>query len=69
MDGVNETKAYLSSTFQMKDLGEVDKILGVKVKRHSGGFELCQSHYIEKTLTLIIFILKRQTLLMMFLFI
>ena len=51
MDGVNDTKAYLSLTFQMKDLGEVDKILGVKVKRHSGGFSLCQSHYIEKTLT------------------
>ena len=51
MDGVNDTKAYLSSAFQMKDLGEVDKILGVKVKRHSGGFALCQSHYIEKTLT------------------
>ena len=51
MDGVNDTKAYLSSAFQMKDLGEVDKILGVKVKRHSGGFALCQSHYVEKTLT------------------
>ena len=51
MDGVNDTKAYLSLAFQMKDLGEVDKILGVKVKRHSGGFALCQSHYIEKTLT------------------
>ena len=25
MDGVNDTKAYLSSAFQMKDLGEVDK--------------------------------------------
>ena len=51
MDGVNDTKAYLSSKLQMKDLGVVDKILGVKVKRHSGGFALCQSHYIEKTLT------------------
>ena len=45
------SKAYLSSTFQMKDVGEVDKILGVKVKRHSGGFALFQSHYIKKTLT------------------
>ena len=51
MDGVNDTKAYLSSTFQMKDLDVEDKILGVKVKRHSGGFTLCQSHYIKKTLT------------------
>ena len=46
-----DTKAYLLSTFQMKDLGEVDKILGVKVKRHGGGFALSQSRYIEKTLT------------------
>ena len=38
MESMIDTKAYLSSTFQMKDLGEVDKILGVKVKRHSGGF-------------------------------
>ena len=35
----------------MKDLNEVDTILGVKVKRHSGGFALCQSHYIEKVLS------------------
>ncbi|XP_075099215.1 secreted RxLR effector protein 161-like [Nicotiana tabacum] len=35
----------------MKDLGEVDTILGVKVKRHSGGFALCQPHYIDKVLS------------------
>ena len=35
----------------MKDLNEVDTILGVKVKRHSRGFALCQSHYIEKVLS------------------
>ena len=34
----------------MKDLGEVDTILGVKVNKHSGGYSLCQSHYIEKVL-------------------
>ena len=51
MLGVNDTKKYLSSRFQMKDLNEVDTILGVKVKRHSGGFALCQSHYIEKVLS------------------
>ena len=44
MDEVIDTKDYLSFTFQMKDLG-------VKFKRHSGGFALCQSHYIEKKLT------------------
>ena len=51
MLGVNDTKKYLSSRFQMKDLNEVNTILGVKVKRHSGGFALCQSHYIEKVLS------------------
>ncbi|KAM1131175.1 hypothetical protein ACFX19_046438 [Malus domestica] len=34
----------------MKDLNEVDTILGIKVKKHSGGYALCQSHYIEKLL-------------------
>ena len=36
--------------FQMKDLNEVDTILGIKTKRHSEGFSSCQSHYVEKVL-------------------
>src|SRR3954462_10916386 len=51
MIGVNETKEYLSSVFKMKDLGEVDTILGIKVRKHSGGYVLSKSHYIEKILT------------------
>ena len=51
MDGVKDAKKYLSSQFKMKDLNEVDTILGIKVRKHSGGFSLCQSHYIEKVLT------------------
>ena len=51
MHGVNDTKSYLTSKFKMKDLGEVDTILGIKVRKHSGGFALCQSHYIEKVLS------------------
>ena len=34
----------------MKGLGQVDTILGIKVKRNSGGYVLSQSHYIEKVL-------------------
>jgi hypothetical protein len=34
----------------MKDLNEVDTNLGIKVRKHSKGFALCQSHYIEKVL-------------------
>uniref|UniRef100_A0A2N9J9T3 Reverse transcriptase Ty1/copia-type domain-containing protein n=1 Tax=Fagus sylvatica TaxID=28930 RepID=A0A2N9J9T3_FAGSY len=50
MLGVCETKKYLASVFKMKDLNEADTILGIKVKRHSEGYALCQSHYIEKVL-------------------
>lgn len=48
IEGVNDTKNYLTSKFKMKDLNEVDTILGIKVRKHNGGFALCQSHYIEK---------------------
>lgn len=50
MVGINETKKFLTSCFQMKDLNEVDTILGIKVTRHSGGFALNQCHYIDKIL-------------------
>jgi hypothetical protein len=33
MIGIVETKRYLTSIFKMKDLGEVDTILGIKVKK------------------------------------
>ena len=28
----------------------MDTILGIKIKKHSEGFSLCQSHYVEKVL-------------------
>ena len=48
--GIIETKRYLTFIFKMKDLGEVDIILDIKVKKHSSGYTLNQSHYIEKIL-------------------
>ena len=51
LEGILETKKYLSSNFKMKDLGEVDTILGIKVKRAGSQISLSQSHYIEKILT------------------
>ncbi|GKA75979.1 zinc finger, CCHC-type containing protein, partial [Tanacetum coccineum] len=48
MEGINETKKFLSTCFQMKDMNEVDTTLGIKVKRHSGGYALNQCHYIDK---------------------
>jgi hypothetical protein len=38
INGVNDTNKYLTSKFQMKDLNEVDIILGIKVRKHSGRF-------------------------------
>ncbi|RVW46570.1 Retrovirus-related Pol polyprotein from transposon TNT 1-94 [Vitis vinifera] len=51
MKGIIEMKRLLSSAFKMKDLGEVDTILGIKVKRNSGGYALNQTHYIEKVVS------------------
>lgn len=51
MKNTLETKRFWSSIFKMKDLGEVDTILGVRVKQNKEGFALCQSYYyIEKVL-------------------
>uniref|UniRef100_A0A7N2RBZ6 Reverse transcriptase Ty1/copia-type domain-containing protein n=1 Tax=Quercus lobata TaxID=97700 RepID=A0A7N2RBZ6_QUELO len=44
------TKDLLSSNFDMKDLGEADVILGIKIIRNSEGITLSQSHYVEKVL-------------------
>lgn len=50
LNDINETKNSFCSIFEMKDLAEIDLILGVKVKRIDSGFTLCQSHCIEKML-------------------
>ena len=50
MNGILETNRFLTSTFKMKELGLVDTILGIKVKRNSGGYKVNQTHCIEKIL-------------------
>ncbi|GJR12720.1 zinc finger, CCHC-type containing protein [Tanacetum coccineum] len=47
---VDKTKKFLSSKFSMKDMGEADVILGIKIKRENKGIVITQSHYIEKIL-------------------
>ncbi|KAJ9538889.1 hypothetical protein OSB04_031622 [Centaurea solstitialis] len=47
---IQMTKNYLSLNFKMKDLGEVDTILGIKVRRSESKISLGQSHYIENIL-------------------
>ena len=39
-----------NNKFDMKDLGVVDVILGIKISKTSYGLILSQSHYIEKIL-------------------
>ncbi|GJZ46324.1 retrovirus-related pol polyprotein from transposon TNT 1-94 [Tanacetum coccineum] len=50
MDVINQTKKMLQSSFDMKDMGEADVILGIRIQKISNGYILTQSHYIEKTL-------------------
>ncbi|KAM2408549.1 hypothetical protein ACFX1X_027568 [Malus domestica] len=47
---IHWTKKILKSSFDMKDLGLADVILGIKIKRNQEGYILTQSHYIEATL-------------------
>ncbi|GKC01075.1 zinc finger, CCHC-type containing protein, partial [Tanacetum coccineum] len=47
---VDLTKEFLSSRFFMKDMGEADVILGIRIKHESNGIAISQSHYIEKIL-------------------
>jgi hypothetical protein len=49
---IKEVKEFLSQNFEMKDLGEVDGILNIKLVREGdGGVTLLQSHYVEKVLS------------------
>ncbi|GKE66836.1 zinc finger, CCHC-type containing protein [Tanacetum coccineum] len=45
---VDLTKDFLSSRFSMKDMGEADVILGIRIKHKSNGISISQSYYIEK---------------------
>ncbi|GJR07494.1 zinc finger, CCHC-type containing protein [Tanacetum coccineum] len=47
---VDLTKEFLSSRFSMKDMGESDVILGIRIKHKSNGISISHSHYIEKVL-------------------
>jgi hypothetical protein len=52
LDVIKELKDFLSNNFEMKDLGEADVILNIKLLREdNGGITLVQSHYVEKVLS------------------
>jgi hypothetical protein len=49
---IKGVKEFLSNNFEMKDLGEADVILNIKVLREgNGGVTLLQSHYVKKVLS------------------
>ena len=47
---VIDTKSFLKKKFDMKDLGEVEVILGIKISRTLHGLNLSQEHYVDKIL-------------------
>ena len=44
----NEIKKMLASNFDLKNMGEADVILGIKITKISYGRMLSQEHYVEK---------------------
>jgi hypothetical protein len=49
---IEEVKKFLSNNFEMKDLGEADIILNIKLLREGNSrVTLLQSHYVEKVLS------------------
>jgi hypothetical protein len=48
---IKKVKDFLSNNFEMKDLGEADVILNIKLLREGNDVvTLVQSHYVEKVL-------------------
>jgi hypothetical protein len=48
LEVIKEVKDFLSQKFEMKDLGEADVILNIKlIKGENGGVTLSQTHYVE----------------------
>ncbi|KAL0430542.1 UNVERIFIED_CONTAM: Retrovirus-related Pol polyprotein from transposon TNT 1-94 [Sesamum radiatum] len=48
VDIITETKSFLKNKFEIKDVGEADVILGIKLIRSTDGIAISQSHYVEK---------------------
>ena len=47
---INDVKYFLSKSFDMKDLGQANVILNIKLIRDESRIMLTQSHYVEKVL-------------------
>jgi hypothetical protein len=51
LDVINEVKTFLCQSFDMKDPGEVDVILNIKLIKGDNAITPTQSHFVEKVLT------------------
>jgi hypothetical protein len=50
LDVINEVKTFLCQSFDMKDLGEADVILNIKLIKGENKITLTQSHYVKNVL-------------------
>jgi hypothetical protein len=51
MKVIHEVNSFLSKSFDMKDLGQADVILNIKLIKNESEITLSQSHYVEKILS------------------
>jgi hypothetical protein len=51
LDVINEVKTFLCQSFDIKDMGEADVILNIKLIKGENEITLTQSHYVEKVLS------------------
>jgi hypothetical protein len=51
LDVINEVKIFLCQSFDMKDMGDADVILNIKLIKGKNGITLTQSHYVEMVLS------------------
>jgi hypothetical protein len=51
LDMINEVKTLLCQSFNMKNLGEADVILNIKLIKGENVISLTQSHFMEKVLS------------------
>jgi hypothetical protein len=48
---INDVKSFLSQNLDMKDLGEANVILNIKLNKGKNSLTLLYSHYVEKVLS------------------
>jgi hypothetical protein len=55
LDVINEVNTFLSQSFDMKYLSEVDVIMNIKLIKGENVITLTQSHYVEKVLSCFVY--------------